>query len=33
VIALMLEKNPNMTRIDVEKALQNKSDKIGNLKF
>jgi hypothetical protein len=29
----MLEKNPNMTRIEVEKALQSKSDKIGNLDY
>jgi hypothetical protein len=29
----MLEKNPNMTRIEVEKALQNQSDKIGNLDY
>ena len=33
VIALMLEKNPNMTRIEVEEALKNKSDKIGNLDY
>jgi len=33
VIALMLEKNPNITRIEVEKALQNQSDKIGNLDY
>jgi len=33
VIALMLEKNPNMTRVEVEKALQSKSDKIGNLDY
>ncbi len=33
VIALMLEKNPNMTRTEVEKVLQGKSDKIGNLNY
>ena len=33
VIALMLEKNPNMTRDEVEKALHEKSDKIGNLDY
>lgn len=33
VIALMLEKDRNMTRIEVEKALQNQSDKIGNLDY
>jgi len=33
VIALMLEKNPNITRIEVEQALQNQSDKIGNLDY
>lgn len=33
VIALMLEKNPNMTRIEVENILKNKSDKIGNLDY
>jgi len=33
VIALMLEKNVNMTRIEVEEALKNKSDKIGNLDY
>jgi len=33
VIALMLEKNPNLTRDEVEKALHDKSDKIGNLDY
>ena len=33
VIALILEKNPNMTRNEVEKALHEKSDKIGNLDY
>jgi hypothetical protein len=33
MIALMLEKNPNMTRMEVEKTLQNQSDKIGNLDY
>jgi len=33
VIALMLEKNPNITRIEVENILKNKSDKIGNLDY
>ncbi len=33
VIALMLEKNPNMTRNEVENALKNKSDKIGNFEY
>ncbi|NQY54158.1 MAG: S8 family serine peptidase [Campylobacteraceae bacterium] len=30
VIALMLEKNPNLTRIEIENILKNTSDKIGN---
>jgi subtilisin family serine protease len=33
VIALMLEKNPNLTREEVEKALHDTSDKIGNLDY
>ncbi len=33
VIALMLEKNPNMTRAEVEEALKNKSDKIGKIDY
>lgn len=33
VIALMLEKDVNMTRVEVEEALKNKSDKIGNLDY
>jgi subtilisin family serine protease len=33
VIALMLEKNPNMTRVEVENILKNKSDKIGSLEY
>ena len=33
VIALMLEKNPNMTRDEVAKALHDKSDKIGTLDY
>jgi subtilisin family serine protease len=33
VIALMLEKDKNMTRIEVVEALKNKSDKIGNLDY
>ena len=33
VIALMLEKDMNMTRIEVEEALKNNSDKIGNLDY
>ena len=32
-IALMLEKNPNMTRAEVEEALKNKSDKIGKIDY
>jgi len=32
-IALMLEKNPNLTRVEVENLLHNKSDKIGNLDY
>ena len=33
IIALMLEKNPNLTRIDIENILKNNSDKIGNLQY
>ena len=33
VIALMLEKNPSLTRIEVERLLREKSDKIGNLDY
>jgi len=33
VIALMLEKNPNLTRKEVEDILHNTSDKIGNLDY
>jgi len=33
VIALMLEKDRNITRIEVEEALKSKSDKIGNLDY
>ena len=33
VIALMLEKDRNITRLEVEEALKSKSDKIGNLDY
>ncbi len=33
VIALMLEKNPNLTRVEVESILKNSSDKIGNVPY
>lgn len=33
IIALMLEKNPNLTRVEIENILHNKSDKIGNLDY
>ncbi len=33
VIALMLEKNPYLTRIEVEELLKNTSDKIGNIEY
>ncbi|MGP2655875.1 S8 family peptidase [Malaciobacter sp. WC5094] len=33
VIALMLEKNPNLTRIEVENLLKNSSDKIGTYSY
>ncbi len=32
-IALVLEKNPNLTRVEIETILQNSSDKIGNLPY
>ncbi|QOY51970.1 S8 family peptidase [Candidatus Sulfurimonas baltica] len=33
VIALMLEKNPNLTRNEIENILKNSSDKIGNVSY
>ena len=33
VIALMLEKNPNLTRVEIENILKNTSDKIGYLEY
>ncbi len=33
VVALMLEKNPNLTRVEVENILKNSSDKIGNISY
>ncbi len=33
VIALMLEKDSNMTRVEVEEVLKNRSEKIGNLEY
>ena len=33
VIALMLEKNPSLTRVEIEHILKNSSDKIGNLQY
>ena len=33
VIALMLERNPNLTRVEIEDILKNSSDKIGNLAY
>jgi subtilisin family serine protease len=33
VIALMLERNPNLTREDIMDIIHNKSDKIGNLEY
>jgi subtilisin family serine protease len=33
VIALMLEKNPNLTRIQIEDILKNSSDKIGSFNY
>ncbi len=33
VIALMLEKDSNMTRVEVEEVLKSTSDKIGNLEY
>lgn len=33
VIALMLEKNPNLTRVEIEELLKNTSDKIGTLAY
>lgn len=32
-IALLLEKNPNLTRVEVENILKNSSDKIGNISY
>ena len=32
-IALMLEKNPNLTRTDIENILKNSCDKIGNVEY
>lgn len=32
-IALLLEKNPALTRVEVENILKNSSDKIGNLPY
>ena len=32
-IALMLEKNPSLTRVEIENILRNNSDKIGNLEY
>lgn len=33
VIALMLEKNPNLTRVEIENILKNSSDKIGTIPY
>ena len=33
IIALMLEKNPNLSRVEIENALKNSSDKIGNIDY
>ena len=33
VIALMLEKNPNLTRVEIENVLKNSADKIGTLLY
>jgi len=33
VIALMLEKNPNLTRVDIENILKSSSDKIGSIDY
>lgn len=33
VIALMLEKNPNLTRVEIENILKENSDKIGNVPY
>lgn len=33
VIALMLEKNPNLTRVEIENILKNSADKIGTLPY
>lgn len=33
IIALILEKNPTFTRIDIENILKNSSDKIGNIAY
>jgi subtilisin family serine protease len=32
-IALLLEKNPNLTRVQIQKILQDNSDKIGNVEY
>ncbi len=33
VVALMLEKNPNLTRVEIENILKNSSDKIGSIDY
>jgi len=33
VIALLLEKDPGLTRIEIEELLKNRSDKIGNIEY
>jgi len=33
ILALILEKNPNLTRAEIETLLQNNSDKIGNVEY
>ncbi|MDQ7067477.1 MAG: S8 family serine peptidase [Sulfurimonas sp.] len=33
IIAIMLEKNPNLTRVEIENILKNSSDKIGNVPY
>ena len=33
IIALMLEKNPNLTRVEIENILKESADKIGNMEY
>ncbi len=33
VVALILEKNPNLTRVEIENILKNNTDEIGNIQY